>query len=327
MTVIDCQAHWYPRVLLDSYVGIEEYPRWRKEGDTYLWESAPDFWFPIRPEFYELDAQLELYEQAGVDAMVSSSGSFGDVDRLDLSRAREVAIATNEARAEAEREHDGRFYGVASIPWQDTDAAIEVLDDAVKRLGLRAVMLHANIDGAPVDSDHCRPIYARLAELGVPAILHPARSFAEDRLRDKGLEILVGFMFDTSVAALRLVLSGIVLENPGLKVVHPHCGGTLPYLAGRLDAGYSKPFSLGEPMEKPPSEQLASLYTDTMCQDPATLDFARRFYEDGHVLFATDYPYYQPAEALEFVSGAVEGPEREAILGGNARRLLGLDLG
>jgi aminocarboxymuconate-semialdehyde decarboxylase len=326
VTVIDCQAHWYPRVLLDSYLELEQYPRWRTHGDGYLWETAPDRWFPIRPEFHELDLQLETFAAAGVDVIISSSGSFGDVDRLEVGRAREVAIAVNEARADAEREHPGRFYGVATIPWQDTEAGTKVLDDAVRRLGLRGVLLHSNIDGAPVDSEHCRPIYARIAELGVPVFLHPARTIAEEQLRDYGLEILLGFMLDASVAALRLVLGGIIEQNPELKVVHPHCGATLPYLAGRIDGSYLKPYSLGEPLSSPPSEQLAGFYTDTMCQDKATLDFARAFYRDGHMLFAADYPYFQPEDALAFVNGAVPEGEREAILAGNARGLLGIEV-
>ena len=203
--VVDSQTHWYPRLLWDAYTERTEYPRCRREGDGYVFELAPDQWFPIRPHFYELEQQLEVYQAAGIDAVISSSASFGDVDGLPVERAKEVAFALNEVRAEAEREHRGRFYGLVTIPWQDTDAALEVLDDAVTRLGLRGVLIHSNVAGAPIDSEHLRPVYARLAELGAPLCLHPTRTITEDRLRDYGLEYLLGYMFDTSIAALRLV--------------------------------------------------------------------------------------------------------------------------
>ena len=187
-------------------------------------------------------------------------------------------------------------------------------------LGLRGVLVHSNINGAPIDSDTCRPVYARIAELGVPLFLHPTRSLAEAQLRDYGLEYLVGFVFDTSLAALRLVLSGIVAENPGLRVVLPHCGGTLPYLAGRIDASHEKPYSLGQRLDPLPSEQLRGFYTDTVSQDADTLAFAGEFFADGHLMFASDYPFFPVEEQLAFVRDLVP----DAVLGGNATALLGL---
>jgi aminocarboxymuconate-semialdehyde decarboxylase len=198
-----------------------------------------------------------------------------------------------------------------------------VLDDAVQ-LGLRGVLVHSNIDGAPVDSEWCRPVYARIAELGVPLFIHPTRTLAEAQLRDYGLEYLVGFVFDTSLAALRLVLSGIVAENPGLTVVLPHCGGTLPYLAGRIDASHEKPYSLGRRLDPLPSEQLRGFYTDTVSQDADTLAFACRFFADGHVLFASDYPFFPVEQQLTFVRDRLAEPDRAAVLGGNAEKLLRL---
>lgn len=323
--VVDSQTHWYPRILWDAYTARTEYPRCRRDGDGYLFELAPDQWFPIRPHFYDLDKQLEVYEAAGIDVVISSSGSFGDVDSLPVEQAKEVALALNELRAEAEREHRGRFFGLATIPWQDTGAALEVLEDAVTRLGLRGVLIHSNVAGAPIDSEHLRPVYARVAALGVPLCLHPARTIMEDTLRDYGLEYLLGYMFDSSLAALRLVLSGILEEQPALKVVHPHCGAALPYLAGRIDSSYSKPYSLGEEWPKPPSRYLAVLYTDTMSQSESTLAFARNFFDPGHIMFGSDFPYFEPTAELAFVRRSLDGTDDEAgVLGGNAVALFGL---
>jgi aminocarboxymuconate-semialdehyde decarboxylase len=327
MTIIDTQTHWYPRLLWEAYLDQEEYPRCRRNGDGYAYELAPDRWFPIEPHFYELELQLEAFDAAGIDAVVSSSASYGDVDRLPVEQAKEVAYALNEQRASAEREYKGRFYGLATIPWQDTEAALELLDDAVRRLGLRGVLVHSNIAGRPIDSEHCRPVYRRIAELGVPVFIHPARTIAEERMRDYGLEYVLGFMFDTSIAALRLVFSGLVEELPELKIVHTHCGATLPYLAGRIDHSYAEPYSLGRPFSTPPSEQLASFFTDTMSQSPETLAFARRFYEPGHMLFGSDYPYFSPEQELRFAREALDRKEEsEAVLYSNAAHLLGLEL-
>ena len=139
---------------------------------------------------------------------------------------------------------------------------------------------------------------------------------------EKSLEYLVGYMFDTSIAALRLVLSGIVEQLPELKIVHPHCGATLPYLAGRIDASYVKPYSIGVEWPEPPSARLARMYTDTMSQSEETLAFARCFYGDGNVMFGSDFPYFEPPSELAFVRQATA--DDPAILGGNAAALFGI---
>jgi aminocarboxymuconate-semialdehyde decarboxylase len=321
MTVIDSQCHWFSRTMWEAYTERDAYPRCRRDGDGYAYELAPGRWFPIAPHFYELELQLEAADAAGIDVLVSSSASFGDVDGLPVPRAIELAHELNEERAAAQREHEGRFHGLASVPWQNAEAAIEVLDRAAE-LGLPGVLLHSNVDGAPVDADERRAIFARVAELGLVVSIHPARTIAEERWREYGLEYLVGFMFDTSLAALRLVLSGIMEDNPDLRVVHPHCGATLPYLAGRIDASHDKPYSLGEALPTPPSAQLGRFYTDTVCQSPKTLAFALEFYEDGHVMFGSDYPFFDPAEELAFARDATDGDE--GVLAGNAAELFGI---
>lgn len=326
MRVVDSQWHWYPRLLWEAYVGNEEYPRCRRDGDGYAFELAPDRWFPIPKIFLDLEEQFEVADAAGIDAIVSSSASFGDVDGLPVEQAKEVAHALNEERAAAERQFAGRFYGVATIPWQDTDAAVEVLNDAVGRLNMRAVLVHSNIAGSPIDAEERRPIYARIEELGVPLFIHPARTIMEEKVRRYGLEYILAYMFDTSIAALSLVLAEITTQFPALEIVHPHCGATLPYLAGRIDSSYDKPYALGHEWERKPSEHLAAFYTDTMCQSERTLAFATEFYSLDHVMFGSDFPYFSPATELAFVRGAVgDGEAAEKILHGNVERLLGLD--
>jgi len=322
MKVVDTQAHWYPRILLDAYAESDGFPGCRRDGDSYAIETLPGEWTPLPLHFVELELQLETMQEAGVDVVVSSSGSFGDVDALPVEQAKELAIAVNEERAAAEARYEG-FLGLATIPWQDAGAAIEVLGDAVSRLGLRGVLLHSNIAGRPVDSPYIRPVYERMSELRVPLFLHPAKTLLEPYARDLGIEVILGYMFDSSLAAFRLVLSGI-LDGLELDVVHPHCGATLPYLAGRIDGAYWKPYALGRKLEQPPSERLKSFYTDTMCQSPETLAYAKQFYGVAHMLYGSDYPYYQPADSLAFVRECLTEAEAEAVLWTNAARLLRL---
>ena len=49
---------------------------------------------------------------------------------------------------------------------------------------------------------------------------------------------LVGFLMDTTLAASKLVFSGVVARHPRIRWVLTHMGGAIPYLAERLDRGY-----------------------------------------------------------------------------------------
>jgi len=322
--VVDTHTHWYPRVLMDAYVESDAYPPCRREGDSYAVELLPGHWVSFPSHFVELDLQLEMMRAAGVDVAVSSSASFGEVDALPVDKAVEVAVAVNEARAEAASRHAG-FVGLATIPWQDPPAAVDVARDAITRCGLRGVLLHSNVNGRPVDDRALRPVYETVADLGVPLFLHPGRTLLEPVARDLGLEVMVAYMFDSSLAALRLGLSGI-LDGLPIDVVHPHCGATLPYLAGRIDGSHAKPWCLGRTLDPPPSTVLRGFYTDTMCQSAETLAYAHRFYGAEHLLYGSDCPYFSQPDSLSLVRSVLPESSLEAVLWKNAVRLLRLEL-
>lgn len=321
--VVDCQTHWHPRAYFDHLTRRRGYPRAHRDGDGYVVEMSERTRFPIMPLLLDLDRQLEDAAAAGIDVLVSGTGSFG-VEDLPADEAREVAQLINEATADAERAHPGSVVGLARIPIQDADAAIEVLDDATRRLGLRGVALGSNVGGEPIAGPERDPVYAALERAGVPLFLHPTRLADADRLDRYGVEYVLGFMFDTSYAALDLVFSGVLERYPALPIIHPHVGGTVPYLAGRIDFEYRQPWAMDGAISEPPSAQLRRFYTDTVSRTPDALAVARRFYGAERLLFSTDYPYWPMAEELAFVREQLPAEEHDAVLGGNAARLLGL---
>lgn len=323
MTAVDCQYHWYPPAYFEAQLRRDDYPRARRAGDGFIYELTPDAGIPIGLAHTDLERGLATAAEAGVGTVVSSPAALG-VDSLPADEARELALLLNEEQAAAQARHPGRFYGLATLPLQGATGAIEVLDDAVQRLGLSGVYLHSNVAGEPLDSPRLRPVLARVHELGVPIFLHPARTIFADQLADYGLEYAVGFLFDTTVAALRLVLGGVLDELDGLTVVHPHLGATVPYLAGRIDFELTQPWAAGRALRCPPSDYLRLFYTDTAARDPGAIELAKSFYGVERMLFATDYPWWPIEDALRLVRSTLTEGEAAAVLSGNARRLLGL---
>ena len=138
---------------------------------------------------------------------------------------------------------------------------------------------------------------------------------------------MVGFLFDTTLAAAHLVYAGVPERFPGIRWVLGHLGGAIPYLAERLDRGYEAFAECRADIRKPPSEYLKAFYYDTVNFDPKALRLAVEFAGAGQILAGSDYPHQVGSipRMLEVI-GALDVPEdqKAQILGGNATRLLGL---
>jgi aminocarboxymuconate-semialdehyde decarboxylase len=316
MRVIDHQTHWFPPAALEALVGRKRLPRVEKTDAGYMLEIAEGARLRLGRELVDLDVQLREAAVHGVDMLVSSPVTLGEVMHLDAAEAAELLDELNAEVGRAQREHAGRFVGLAMLPLHDPARALELLDRAIAEHDLRGVCVLASIEGAPIGTEDTLPVFRRIEQLGVPVFLHPAvrsRSFpGAGRLVIGGVswaEAGIGWMYETALAAVSLVDSGVLEACPALEVVHPHLGGVLPYVVGRLDR--MRPAQVPCPMR----EYLRSrFYTDTVGATPGALQLAASLYGRDRLLFATDYPFVPMAPGHDYVTDGVEAGLREAIL-------------
>jgi aminocarboxymuconate-semialdehyde decarboxylase len=318
--LVDHQTHWYPRSAWERLVRREAYPRARAHDGGYRYEPGPGVVQQFGREMFDLGYQLDDLTRHGIDVMVCSPigvPGIGDVAPLPLGEAEETARSLNEEFSAAQREHRGRFVGLCVLPWQDTATALAVLEDAIGRLALRGVSLPSNLAGEPVVAEQTMPVLRRIAELGVPLVLHPTLQTAMSGAYARygpALE-LTSWMFDTSAAALALIAAGVLEENPGLQVIHPHAGGTLPFIAGRI-ASLDQAFGNGLP--RPTLDYLRDgFYVDTVTTTPGALEMAAATYGADRVLLASDYPWVPRAVALDHLRTAVADELARRVLGAN----------
>jgi hypothetical protein len=113
------------------------------------------------------------------------------------------------------------------------------------------------------------PLYRHVEEQGLRIILHPAsRSLPAASGVDEVTEVGIGWMFDTSAAALALITSGTLEACPNLRIVHPHLGGVIPFIDGRLDV--TVPLWATRPPAHPLHHYLRTyFYIDSVSQTPA----------------------------------------------------------
>jgi aminocarboxymuconate-semialdehyde decarboxylase len=143
-------------------------------------------------------------------------------------------------------------------------------------------------------------------------------------MTDYWLMPLVGFLFDTTLAAAKLVFSGIPEKYPNIKWVLSHLGGAIPYLSERLDRGFEAFPDCRADISRKPSEYLRNFYYDTVNFDPMAVRLAVDYAGADHVLAASDYPHQiGSVEKMKSSLGAlnVTEAERAKIMGENAKRL------
>lgn len=328
MHIIDSHFHWWPRSVSDRLCKRKSYPRaavndiggytyWRQDGGDYVLNS----W----AEWFDLDRQLEHMDRLGhqVDVVCSIGPLSVYFSDLPAEEGRDLAIQWNEEMAGAQRKYPGRLWASAAVPLVDTKIAIEVLDDAVDRLGLMGVNMPGSIGSDPrIDAERLEPFYARVQQLGLPMFLHPTDAVFVDMLDgyDGALHLSLGRVIEVSVAAMRLVLSSVMERHPNLKIVMSHTGGALPYQSGRMDKNTEK-----AKLPRPASDYLKRMYTDTVSPHVPGMKFAIDYYGIDHVMYGTDYPCWDPATALALLDQVgLSQADQEKIFYGNARRILGL---
>src|SRR5947208_15404187 len=104
---------------------------------------------------------------------------------MPLEEGRDYALMWNEEMAAAQIKHPGRLWASAAVPLQDTRVAIEVLDDAVNRLGLMGVNLPGSVGAdARIAAEWLQPFYAHTEKRGLPMFLHPTDVIFQDMLSD-----------------------------------------------------------------------------------------------------------------------------------------------
>jgi aminocarboxymuconate-semialdehyde decarboxylase len=328
MHIIDSHFHWWPRSVSDTLCKRKSYPRAainNRGGHTYLRQDGGDYVLNSWTEWYHLDKQLEHMDTLGhrVDVVCSIGPLSVFFSDLPGEEGRDVATQWNEEMAGAQRKYPGRLWASAAVPLVDTKIAIEVLDDAVSRLGLMGVNMPGSIGSDPrIDAERLEPFYTRVEELGLPVFLHPTDALFVDMLDGYGgaLHLSLGRVIEVSVAAMRLVLSGVMERHPKLKIVMSHTGGALPYQSGRMDknSGTAK-------LPRPASVYLKRMYTDTVSPHAAGMKFAIDYYGIDHVMYGTDYPCWDPATALRLLDEVgLSKEDQQKIFYDNARRILGL---
>ena len=293
--IIDFHAHLYPRAFMDEIArvgrphgirlerGADGVARLRFEGITF-WAYEPSFW--------DVEARIASLDAAGVDLQVLSMGP-PMVYWAEPAAALRLCQILNDAVAELVKRHPTRFAGFIALPFQAPELAQRELERA-RGLGLVGVAVGSNIDGRPLDHPDLWPVYEQIEAADLPLFIHPINPLGQPGIHDYRLDLSLGFPFDTTLAAARLVLGGVMERFSTLRVCLAHLGGALPFLQERLDIGWRTRQTFpgnATGLTRPPSEYFRRFFLDCVSYSDPALVCALALYGADHLVLGSDAPF------------------------------------
>ena len=326
--VIDIHAHWYPPEWLDlvekesvgrGAIKVDRNPR------GLLMVQIPGLTVTFQPRYTEIPSRLKVMEAQSV-AMHAVSLTQPMVYWAEPGFGLKLSQAFNNACAALHQKYPERFIGLATLPMQAPELAVQEVARAAKLPGIRGAYMSTHVLGQNLDEKKFWPVYAKCEELGLPIFLHPTNTLGADRMRRYYLRNFIGNPTESAIAAGSLMFGGVLDAYPKLDVVLPHSGGTFPILIGRWDHGAEVRPEVKD-LKNPPSYYLRRFHYDTVAHSkPILMNLIHQVGVD-RIMCGTDFPAdmgvgdpVRTVEALTDLSTA----ERDMILRGNAARLLKL---
>ena len=320
---IDVHAHLYS----PSY--IDRLRRVFGEDNSPAGQDAQRLihWMSTDPRMTDLDGRLEEMEKYAITMQVLSVPFHGALVQ-DKSAALDLTHLANEVLLDAAHKYPNSFRALLALPLQFPALALEELDRYAEEPGVVGVALMGTAGGRPLNDGAFMPVYAELERRGLPFLLHPISPPGLDCMLELNLANVVGFMFETTLAVVRLVLAGVFERYPRLQMIFPHLGGLAPYLMGRVQWGYERFPACSANISTPPETYFKRFYYDTVCRNVPALRMALSMFGPGHVLFGTDIPFREDIDPQlkDLEALGLSDADRHAIDAGNAARLLGIPL-
>lgn len=288
MKNIDVHSHMMPEASIKELSG-EILPLGK--GDLFNIKVLGKSVAPMTRGFFELEARKKEIAEMGVDGQIISPTHHLFMYTADAQTAVKSAKVQNNGISAICKQEPERFFGNATLPLQDTGAALDEVDRAYSELGMKGIEIGSNIGGKNLDHESLHPVYEKASELGMPIFVHPNDFLGGDRLSKYYMGIVVGTLAETTVAVTSMIFGGIFNKFPKLKMVFCHGGGAIPYQSGRLKHAVSIRNELKGSNVDVDKSLKNNIYFDSVVFDDEALQFLIEKSGADNVLLGTDYPF------------------------------------
>ena len=284
--IIDCHGHYTTEP--DALTGYRKTQLSGLESDPNFKPSPADFNASddeIRDKIE--GAQLKLQRDRGTDMTIFSPRAVGMGHHLGTEQTAYywAEICNNMVRRVCDL-YPENFVPVCQLPQYpgvEPKNSIPELERCVNEMGFIGCNLNPDPTGAmwtdpPMTDKWWYPIYEKLVELDVPAMIHVSGS-CNPNFHHTGAHYLCG---DTTVF-MQVLMSDLFKDFPTLKFIIPHGGGAVPYHWGRYRG-------LAQDQGRPPLDELLldNVYFDTCVYHQPGIDLLTKVIPTKNILFASE---------------------------------------
>ncbi|MFC1903012.1 amidohydrolase family protein [Chloroflexota bacterium] len=320
----------------------------------------------LNPMVWDVNLRLEIMDRYEDYAQILTPTGPQVETFCSSEDAVYLAKIFNDAMAELVNKYPDKFVAaVAYLPLNDIDATLKEIDRTINELGFKGILIHTptlKIKGSieqgfdyenvrSIDIPEYMPIYESMSKHNLPIWLHPrglgaVPVYSGEERGKYMLYHIFGWPIESALAMGRLVYGGTLAKYPNLRFIIHHCGsGIVPILGGRIDWAFdffrcfSKTLNKGQAGAedlfalKRPIDYFKMFYADTAISGyTAGLMCGHDFFGAEHIIFGTDYPYYDPelgSQSIKKTSDSVNrmnisDADKQKIFEGNIKRILHL---
>ena len=310
--VIDTHHHFYPPAYQKAWMDWE---------DT---RKIPHFPTQVA---WSIDKAVEELDKNGVSTGVLSIASTpGTWFNLDPAGAAAMVRACQDFAAQMVRDHKGRFGLFAPLSMLDIDTTLKEIEYAFDTLHADGVGLQTNYGDKWLGHATYKPVFEELNRRKAVVYVHPLVAACCAQLSVGAFPAVIEVPHDTTRTVVSLLLSGTFARNRDIQWLFSHAGGTIPMLAGRIEAFYSRLAASGAQGGFAPNGILAELqrlnYDTANATSPPAMAALMKLVATSQITFGSDYPYFPLSQIETIRKMGLSAADVTAIESGNATRLV-----
>lgn len=324
--VVDIHTHMYPPTYIKMLESRDEIPMIRSFTTSEdprlillsaelqsLQDAATSSKPPGRPltkHYASLEQKIHFMDTHGIGISVISLANPW-LDFVESSVAEKTAETINNDFSEMCSMHHGRLYFFGTLP---LTAPLDGILAAVQHLKslryCRGIIMGTSGLGKGLDDADLLPVFKALETNGLTVFLHPHYGLPNEvwgpRAPEYGhvLPLALGFPMETTIAVARMFLAGVFDEVKSLIFVLAHSGGTLPFLAGRIESCIVHDGLVASKRVGADKATIFEVLKRNVCLDAVIyseigLKAALDASGTTKVMFGTDHPFFPPLSSSE----------------------------
>jgi aminocarboxymuconate-semialdehyde decarboxylase len=274
----------------------------------------------------DIDLLLKTLDDAGIEkAVLLYPSSDAHLNGGGWSR---VCDVYNRGIARKLKEYPDRLFGAGILPMDRPHELVREIDK-IQDLGLIGLSLASSHEGTYLDDDSFLPVWEKAEREGLPIFVHSQtiNPIGFDRVKDPLLMPVAEYLFDITMCAGAMMMSGVFNHYKGLKVVFAHFAGVVPFLADRFDSTYAmlRSREMVKDLGSLPSEILKHVFVDISgVKSISLLNMSLEFFGPRRIIWGSDFPAQKnPTESIKALDSLdIQREEKENILGKNLIDLL-----